>query len=113
MSVYQNDIDRAYNGWASCLMDMEDYAATLDFDLKGIKLWLNLYFNPDGTIAHLSWFPKPNSRNVPDEHLTAFFKNFVNQYRLPVTAEKGFQHSTSASFPTFFQRQGLDLAKKN
>ena len=113
MSVYDNDIDRAYKGWTNCLMDMEDYAGRINFDLKGIKVWINLYFNADGTISNLAFYPKPNSRNVPDEELTAFFKSFVSHYHLPVTAEKGFQHSTSASFPTFFQRDNPELAKRN
>jgi hypothetical protein len=113
ISVYQNDIDRAYTGWANCLMDMEDYASRINFDLKGVKLWMNLYFNADGTISNLAFFPKPNSRNIPEEELITFFKGFVSHYRLPVTAEKGFQHSTSASFPTFFMRDNPVLAKKN
>ena len=113
MSVYQNDIDRAYQGWTNCLMDMEDYASRINFDLKGVKVWINLYFNQDGTIANLAYYLKPNSRNIPTDDMTAFFKSFVNQYHLPVHAEKGFQHSTSASFPTFFAKDNPELAKKN
>jgi hypothetical protein len=45
MSVYQNDIDPAYKGWSNCLLDMEDYASRINFDLKGVKVWINLYFN--------------------------------------------------------------------
>jgi hypothetical protein len=113
MSVYHNDIDHAYKAWMNCLMDMEDYATEINFDLKGVKLWLNLFFNADGTISNLAFYPKPNSRNVPEEDLIAFFKNFVRQYKLNMVAEKGFQHSTSASFPTFFQRDNPELAKRN
>ncbi len=94
-------------------MDMEDYAAELNFDIKGTRLWINLYFNADGTIEHLAFFPKPNSRNVPVEHLTAFFKNFVGQYQLQVKAEKPFQHSASAGFPTFFHRELQETVKKD
>ena len=112
ISVYGNDIDRAFRGWSEMLMDMEDYAADLNFDILGVKLWFNIYFNADGTIKHLAFYPKPNSRNVPVEHLTAFFKNFVAQYQLPVKAEKAFQHSASAGFPTFFHRD-LPTAKKD
>lgn len=112
LAVYKNDIDLAYKAWSLCLLDMEDMASRLNFDLKGVKLWLNVYFNKDGTIANLSYYPKPNSRNVPHEHLTAFFKNFVKDYRIPVSAEKGFQHSTSVSFPSPVQRDAT-LAKRN
>ena len=113
MSVFNNDIDLAYKGWSEFLMDVEDYAADINFDIKGVKLWINLYFNADGTIAHLAFFPKPNSRNVPQEHLVAFFKNFVRQYHFPEQAEEGFQHSTGASFPTFFNRTTPVTARGN
>ncbi len=113
MSVYLNDIDIAFREWANVLMDIEDYADNMKFDIKGVKLWINLYFNADGTIAHLAFFPKPNSRNVPVEHLTAFFKNFVREYKLNVEAAKPFQHSASAGFPTFFEREMASTGKKN
>ncbi len=113
MSVYNDDIDLAFRSWSNILMDIEDYAGDLDFAIKGVKMWVNLYFNQDGTIAHLAFFPKPNSRNVPVEYLTAFFKNFVQQYQLPVKAEKGFQHSASAAFPTFFHRDLPETAKRD
>jgi hypothetical protein len=113
LSVYHDDIDRAYRSWTNILMDMEDYAGQINFDIKGIKLWINIYFNQDGTIAHLAFFPKPNSRYVPEEYLTAFFKNFVNDYKLPVKSEKGFQNSASAAFPTFFHRDTPEQAKKD
>jgi len=95
------------------LMDIEDYAADINFDIKGVKLWFNLYFNADGTIKHLAFFPKPNSRNIPDEELTAFFQQFVDQYQLQVKAEKPFQHSASAGFPTFFHRELQETAEKD
>jgi hypothetical protein len=113
MSVFNNDIDKAYKGWSDLLMDIEDYATQIQFDLRGIKMWINLYFNPDGTISHLAFFPKPNSRNVPEEHLMAFFKSFVRTYHFPETSDLGFQHSASASFPTFFHRTTPETARSN
>jgi hypothetical protein len=113
MAVYGNDIDKAYQGWSEFLMDMEDYALDQSFDLKGVKLWLNLYFNADGTISNLAFFHKPNSRNVPDDELTVFFQKFVRQYRLPKSFDKGFQHSASASFPTFFHRSSQLTSRNN
>ena len=53
MTVYKNNLDQAYKGWSELLMDIEDYAADLKFDIKGAKLWMNIYFNPDGTISNL------------------------------------------------------------
>jgi hypothetical protein len=113
MSVYSNDIDRAFRGWSDMLMDMEDYAEELKFDIKGVKLWFNIYFNPDGTISHFAFYPKPNSRNVPVEHLSAFFKNFVAHYKLPVKADKAFHHSASGGFPTHFSSEMQATVKKD
>ena len=113
MSVYNNDIDKAFRGWSNMLMDMEDYAANINFDMKGVKLWINLYFNADGSIEHLAFYPKPNSRNLPVEHLAAFFKTFIRDYKMDVKSEKAFQHSASAAFPTFFHRDLQETAKKD
>ena len=112
-SVYNNDIDRAFRGYSNMLMDIEDYAADNNFDIKGVKLWFKLFFNADGTLEHLAYFPKPNSRNIPEEELTAFFQQFVDQYQLQVKSEKAFQHSASAGFPTFFHRELQETAEKN
>lgn len=113
LEVYNNDIDLAFKGWSELLMDMEDYAAELQFDMKGVKLWLNIWFNTDGTVAHLAYFPKPNSRNIPEEQLTAFFRTFVKQYHFKDKSAQGFQHSASASFPTFFHRTVPETARSN
>ena len=113
VALFDQDMDAAYTEWGRFLMDVEDYAARLDFDLKGVKLWMNLYFRPDGRIAHIAYYPKPNSRLVPNEHLTAFFRQFAQQYKLPVTWDKGFQHSASASFPTHFTRAGMETVRKD
>lgn len=113
LSVYHNNIDQAFKGWSELLMDIEDYAADTKFDIKGVKLWLNVYFNADGTISNLAFYPKPNSRNIPQDQLVAFFKNFVRQYRFTETYTTGFQHSSGASFPTFFHRTTPETARNN
>lgn len=113
MNVYDNNIDKAYRAWTEFAMDIEDYATDIQFDIKGAKLWINIYFSPDGSIAHLAFFPKPNSRNIPEEHLVAFFKGFVRQHKFVTKNEQGFQHSTSISFPTFFHRTAPLTAKGN
>lgn len=110
MSAYNNDIDKAFRGWSNMIMDIEDYAGRVQFDLKGVKLWLNLYFNSDGTIRHLAFYPKPNSRNMPVDDLADFFKDFIAQYRLPVKSQKAFHHSASAGFPSHFYKNLQETA---
>jgi len=113
LSVYQNDMDFAFERWSGMLVEMEHYADEIMFDLKGLKVYMNLYFNADGTIQHLSFYPKPNSRNIPTEELNAFFKSFTNQFQMVVTTDKGYQHSASASFPTFFSKVSPESVQRN
>lgn len=113
VAMFDNDLDAAFKTWSEFLMDMEDTAGQLNFDLRGIKLWLNLYFAPDGRIGHIAFYPKPNSRLVPEEHLVAFFRQFAARHQIPVTWEKGFQHSASVSFPTHFARSGSETVRRD
>ena len=113
LSVFQNDMDLAFERWAGMLVEMEHYAEEILFDLKGVKIYLHVYYNADGTISHLSFYPKPNSRNVPVEELNTFFKSFVKRYQMVVSSTKGYQHSGSAAFPTFFSKVGPESAQRN
>ena len=113
LSVFQNDMDFAFEKWAGMLVEMEHYSEEIEYDIKGLKIWFNIYFNPDGTIKYLAFFPKPNSRNIPVEELTAFFKNFAKVYKMNVTTENGFQHSASAAFPTFFSQINTETVRRN
>jgi hypothetical protein len=112
LSVFNNDMEFAFEKWAGMLVEMENYAKEINYDINGLKLWLHIYFNGDGSIKYISYFPKPNSRNVPNAELSAFFKSFSKVYQLQVKSEVGFQHSASASFPTFFGNINKETAKK-
>ncbi|MGB4969538.1 MAG: hypothetical protein WBO31_08405 [Saprospiraceae bacterium] len=104
LNNYQDDLDKAFNGWTSVLVGMEDYANTISFDLRGLKLWVNIFFNVDGSIQHLVYYPKPNSKNMDFELLTNFFISFCNTYRFKDPISKKCSHIGSASFPTFSKR---------
>jgi hypothetical protein len=59
-----------------------------------------IFWNADGSFRHLAFYPKVNSRNIPNEELLAFFKGFSKEYRIPIKAAEGYSHYGSASFPT-------------
>ena len=100
LSVCGNDMDIAYEKWTDMMVAMEDHADAIEYDIKGLKTYFYIFWNADGTVAHLSFYPKANSRNIPEEELRAFFKSFVNGYQMPIVAEVGYSHYGSASFPT-------------
>ncbi|SRR5690554_1613162 len=101
----QNDMDEAFHKWLQMLYAMEVHADKIDFDLKGVKVWLQVFYDKSGKIDHVLFFKKPLSKNVPDAELVAFFKTFLRDYQLPIEALENFNHSGSASFPTYGNTQ--------
>ena len=101
LNVCGNDMDIAYERWMEMLGAMEDYATSINYDLKGVKTYLHVFWNPDGSIAHIAFFPKANSRNVPVAELKAVFSGFTKDYRMQIETETGFNHYASGSFPVF------------
>lgn len=91
----------AYYKWMGLLNDIEGYSDQLNFDLKGIKIWINVFWNADGTIKHLVYYPKPNSKNMDFDQLTDFFDSFLAQYQSPITDQVCFSHNGSANFPIY------------
>ena len=101
LSVCQDSMDLAYRSWMGMLSEMEQYAEKSDFDIKGIKIWLNVFWDAEGTIKHLVYFPKPNSRNMDFDLLTKFLDKFVDTYQMESSESKCYSHYGSATFPTF------------
>lgn len=104
LEVCNDDMDEAFDKWLSMLEEMEAYANNIDYDIKGIKVWLNIFWEKDGTIRHIAYHLKVNSRNVERDELTAFFSSFMNHYKFPKVAQTGYSHYGSASFPTFARK---------
>ena len=101
LEVCQDSMQLAYKHWLLMLHDMEIYADAEDFDIKGIKIWLNVFWDEAGTIDNIVFYPKPNSRNADFTDLTAFFEKFMLQYEFPLNYQSCFSHYGSATFPTF------------
>lgn len=96
-----NDMDKAFEKWLQVLYAMEKHSEKIDYDLKGLKVWLQIFFEESGKIDHILFFKKPLSRNINDRELVAFFRSFMRDYQLPIEATQNFNHSGSASFPTY------------
>lgn len=108
LQVTENSMDEAYKHWTSMLSQMETSAAETGLDLKGTKLWINLFWEADGSIKQIVYYPKPNSKNMDFDLVTEFFEKFAADFHMPVTHEECFSHYGSASFPVYSK-----LAMKN
>lgn len=101
LEVCQDSMELAYKHWLLMLHDMEIYAESQKFDIKGIKIWLNVFWNEDGNINHFVYYPKPNSRNTDFTKLTIFLEKFLLHYKFPLDYQSCYAHFGSATFPTF------------
>lgn len=101
LEVCDNAMDKAYKKWIYMLADLEEEADRQGFDVKGLKIWMNVFWNPDGSIDHIVYYPKPNSKNIDYNLFTKFLDSFAENYVMDVRTDRGFAHYGSASFPTF------------
>lgn len=107
----KKDMNIAYIKWLSMLQEMENYAETLGFEIKGVKMWVKVFWDTNGTIDHIAYYLKPHSRNVDVNELTAFFMSFMNQYEFPLIAEEKFSNYGSAAFPIVTRRKSSTTKK--
>lgn len=105
LAVSNNDIDLALKNWFSFLRSVDNYAKTINFDMKGLKVWLHVFWNGDGSLSHIGFFIMPNSRNVKPEELKALFSGFIRQYKPTLSSDRSFSHYTSAAFPLVSERK--------
>ncbi len=111
-AVSGNDMTSALGSWFELMREIENYAKSINVDIKGVKMQMHVFWNADGSVAHIGYFILPDSRNVPEEDMTALFSSFIRDYNLrlskglePVaTSDKKFSHYTGVTFPTFIER---------
>ena len=100
-TVCNDDMDKAFDNWTSLLKDLEEFANKSNVDLKGVKLWLNVFWDKNGTIKHIVFYPKPNSKNLNYDVVKTVLVNFIHEYQSPLKYTTGFSHYGSAAFPIF------------
>lgn len=101
LQVCSDDMNIAYEKWMFFLADIEKSAIAKEYDIRGIKIWINVFFDKDGTIEHVVYHPKPNSKNLDYSEFTAFLSEFAQDYQIDLQSREPFVHFGSASFPTF------------
>ena len=103
LKVCDDDVRRAYAEWITMLKAIENHGKVKKFNLKGVKMWLKVFWNEDGSIKHIAFHLKPGSKNVDTEALTRFFSSFMKLYKSNFKATENFSQYSSASFPTLPQ----------
>ena len=104
LEVSNFDTQKAFNAWMDMMKEMEEYAKKIRFDIKGVKVWLHVFWNEDGSLSHVGYLLRPDSRNIDELEMAAFFKTFMGRYKLPVSSSKKFSHYTGANFPIYSEK---------
>lgn len=104
IAACNNDINTAYEKWLDMLIAMENYSESIKFDIKGVKIWLNVFWNSDGSIKYLAYYLKPESKNMKTADMNAFFNGFIRQYKLPIKTNLKFTHYGFAAFPVYARK---------
>ncbi len=105
LEVCNDDMQVAFQHWIAMAKEMDDFAEKISFDVKGVKVWMHVFWNEQGGIDHIGYFLRPDSRNIKTNELSAFFMAFMGRYNaFPVKISQKFSHYTGATFPTFVER---------
>jgi len=97
--VTDNSMDEAFDIWTDMLAKMTSNASDQGLDIKGVKIWINLFWEADGSIKKIVYYPKPKSKNMDFDKLTSFFQSFSEDYNLDIDYETCFSHHGTAAFP--------------
>ncbi|MEL7221238.1 MAG: hypothetical protein AAGJ93_07965, partial [Bacteroidota bacterium] len=100
------DITQAFEAWLDMQQAIDAYAKTQNYDLNGVRLWMHVFWGPNGDIDQMGFLLRPDSRLVDENEIKALLAGFIGQYRLPVQSSQKFNHYTGATFPTLSQRKG-------
>lgn len=97
LEACNGDMQVAFGKLMSMMKEMEAYGELTGYNLKDINAWMHFFWRKDGTIEHIGFYLKPNSRNVNPEGLKNFLAGFAKQYKFPLNASSGFSHYSSFS----------------
>ncbi|MCC6726118.1 MAG: hypothetical protein IT258_16545 [Saprospiraceae bacterium] len=111
LEVCDNDMNFAYHKLMGMMKDMEAYGVSSGFDLKGVNAWMHFFWRPDGSIDHIGFYLKPNSKFVSNEKLKKFLEGFSKNYKLNLKYSKKFSHYSSFSFPLIQPESIFDTNK--
>jgi hypothetical protein len=95
------DLEQSFQKWGKMLHEMELYGQEIGFDIRGLKIWLKVFFRADGTPDYIAYSPKPGSVVFQEAELNAFFNGFMKRYKMEIAPGSAYAHYGGASFPTF------------
>ena len=103
-SASDADFIKTTKNWQQVLVGMEKYSEAIDFDLKGVKIWMKVFFAKDGNIDHITYILSEKSINIDTIELEAFLRSFMRNYKLSESHEQKFSYDARILFPLYLMR---------
>jgi hypothetical protein len=91
------------NNWRSFLQLMEDYSETIDFDIRGVKVWMKVFWAKDGNVDHIVYVLSDRSINIDVIEWEAFLRSFIRNNKLPLKYRRGFAYDGRVMFPLSYK----------
>lgn len=103
LTACDGNMNHAFGEWKGLFVSFEHYARAEGVSLDGVKLWVKVFWSPEGKIDHIAFDLKPQSRrSMSRRELIDLYKGFITTYRdleVSVTSEARYSHYGSISFP--------------
>lgn len=91
----------AFAKWLGMLHELDLYANSQNVDIRGVKVWLHVFWQPNGKIEHIAYHLRPNSKPIEADVMENLLEGFMKQYSFPLTSTTEYAHYSTASFPVF------------
>lgn len=101
LTAADTNLTTMMNTWKHCLTAIEFYADKIKFDIKGVKMWMKIFWAKDGKIDHIAYYLQDNSINISKTDFEAFLASFSRNYQLPLTHKHRFSYSSRLQFPMY------------
>ncbi len=101
LNVCDNNMAVAYDKWTAFLLELEQLAESKAFDILGVKMWINVFWDRDGNVQHIAFHLKPNSKNVSTKELSSLLTEFAKESHMNIRTQSPYSHYGSVAFPIF------------
>ncbi len=105
LDVCNNSMTQSYEIWSNTMKDIESYCMDQGFDIKGTKLWINLFWDKDGKLDNIVFHEKPNSILLDYEKLRTLLSQYIKVAQKGLPYKARYSHYGTISFPVFYYSQ--------
>jgi len=100
LTVCDNDLKKAYRQWKRVLSDIDRYAQINGFKLKGVKMWVKIYWSESGQIEHIAYDLKRQSKKINKKKFTKLLTKYIESKPEPfMVGVSNFSHYGSVNYP--------------